>query len=44
MDNRLLKILEEETAKICSRVGEEDKIVYEKEPKKLIRKLVGLNQ
>ena len=36
--------LVKEIAKICSRVGEKDRIVYEKEPKELIRKLVKLNQ
>lgn len=30
--------------KICSRVGEEDIIIYEKEPKKLIGRLAELNQ
>ena len=29
---------------ICKKVGEEDRIVYEKEPKRLIRKLTELNQ
>ncbi len=31
-----------EIAKICSRVGEKDRIIYEKEPKKLIYKLNNL--
>lgn len=31
-----------EIAEICSRVGEKDKIVYEKEPERLVRKLVEL--
>ena len=31
-------------AKICSRVGERDKIVYEKEPKILINKLIKLSK
>ena len=35
--------LVKEIAEICSRVGEKDKIVYEKEPKKLVRKLYELN-
>lgn len=30
-------------AKICDKVGEKDKIVYEREPKKLVRKLYDLN-
>lgn len=29
-----------EIAKICRKVGEEDKIVYEKEPKELVKKLI----
>ena len=33
----------QEIAEICKKVGEEDKIVYEKEPKKLINKLNNLN-
>ena len=36
--------LVKEIAEICSRVGEKDKIVYEKEPKELVRKLEKLNQ
>ena len=32
-----------EIAEICSRVGEKDKIVYDKEPKRLVRKLSDLN-
>ena len=35
--------LVKEIAEICSRVGEKDRIVYEKEPKKLISKLDKLN-
>lgn len=34
--------LAKEIAEICSRVGEKDKIVYEKEPKELVNKLVNL--
>ena len=32
-----------EIAEICRKVGEEDKIVYEKEPKELTKKLSNLN-
>ncbi|MBI3035041.1 LOG family protein [Candidatus Woesearchaeota archaeon] len=32
-----------EIAKICKKVGEEDRIVYEEEPKELVRKLSDLN-
>jgi uncharacterized protein (TIGR00725 family) len=32
-----------EIAKICDKVGEKDKIVYEKEPKVLVKKLIELN-
>lgn len=32
-----------EISKICNRVGERDKVVYEKEPERLIRKLNELN-
>ena len=32
-----------EIANICSRVGEKDRIIFEKEPKELIRKLEELN-
>lgn len=32
----------EEIAKICNQVGEKDKIVYEKEPKRLVRELSEL--
>ena len=35
--------LVKEIADICRRVGEKDKIVYEKEPKRLIKKLNDLN-
>ena len=34
--------LVKEIAEICSRVGEKDKIVYEKEPKMLVRRLSDL--
>ena len=34
----------EKIAKICDKVGEKDRIVYEKEPKILVRKLNDLNQ
>ena len=34
----------QEIAEICRKVGEEDKIIYEKEPKILVRKLNDLNQ
>ena len=34
--------LVKEIAEVCSKVGEKDMIVYEKEPKELIRKLVKL--
>lgn len=34
--------LVKEIAEICKKVGEEDKIVFEKEPKKLVRKLIEL--
>ena len=33
----------EKIVNICSRVGEENRIIYEKEPKKLVRKLSELN-
>ena len=33
-----------EIARICSRVGEKDRIVYEKEPEILIKKLIRLKQ
>jgi len=36
--------LVKEIAEICKKVGEEDKVVYEKEPKSLIKKLSELNQ
>ena len=32
-----------EIARICSRIGEKDKIIFEKEPKKLVKKLIDLN-
>ncbi|MDP3765190.1 MAG: hypothetical protein Q8R04_01645 [Nanoarchaeota archaeon] len=35
--------LVKEIVEICRRVGEKDKIVYEKEPKRLVRKLAELN-
>ena len=34
----------EEIAEICKKVGEEDKIIYEKEPKRLVRRLRELNK
>lgn len=34
----------EEIARICKKVGEEDKIIHDKEPKDLVRKLAKLNQ
>ena len=34
----------EKIAKICDKVGEKDRIVYEKEPKRLVRNLAELNQ
>ena len=33
----------EEIAKICNKVGEKDRIVYEKEPRQLVKKLNDLN-
>ena len=36
--------LVKEIAEICRRVGEKDMIIYEEEPKELIRKLEKLNQ
>ena len=35
--------LVQEMAKICDKVGEKDKIAYEKEPKILVKKLINLN-
>lgn len=38
-----ISLLIRKIAKICMRVGEKDKIIYEKEPKRLISKLAELN-
>ena len=33
----------QEIAEICRKVGEDDKIVYEKEPKRLLSRLAEIN-
>ncbi|MBI2652854.1 LOG family protein [Candidatus Woesearchaeota archaeon] len=43
-ESRGITNIVKEIAEICSRVGEKDKIVYEKEPERLIKKLSKLNQ